>query len=83
MSVIWDTVGPSWPIIYALFPIHTMYKCTDAVIQSSRIQNLSKYYQPNPNVIKFENLFNVTKKKELIKICKFLDTIIERVISPG
>ena len=62
---------------------HYLLKCTDAVIQSSRIQNLSKYYQSNPNVIKFENLFNVTKKKELIKICKFLDTIIERVNSPG
>ena len=54
---------------------HYLLKCTDAVMQ-----NLSKYY---PNVIKFENLFNVTKKKELIIICKFLDTIIERVISPG
>ena len=62
---------------------HYLLKCTDHVIQNSRIQNLSKYYQCNPNVIKFENLFNVTKKKELIKICKFLDTIIERVKSPG
>ena len=62
---------------------HYLLKCTDAVIQSSRIQNLSKYYQSNPNVIKFENLFNVTKKKELIKICNFVDTIISRVNSPG
>ena len=46
------------------------------------MQSLSKYCQSNPNVIKFENLFYVTKKKELINICKFLDTIIEIVNSP-
>lgn len=30
---------------------------------------------------KFEALFNVSNKKQLIKICKFINTIIERVSS--
>ena len=62
---------------------HYLLNYTDAVIQNSRILKLSKYYQSNPNIIKFETLFNVTKKKEHIKISKFLNTIIERVNSPG
>ena len=32
---------------------HYLLKCTYSVIQTSRIQNLSKYYQSNPNIIKF------------------------------
>ena len=44
---------------------------------------LPKYYISNPNVLKFEALFNVSNKKQLIKICKFINTIIERLSSLG
>ena len=42
---------------------HYFMKCTDSVMQTSRLQNLSKYYQSNPNVIRFENL----RKKSSLK----------------
>lgn len=52
-------------------------------ISNSRVICLPKYFITNPNVVKFETLFNVTNKNQLTNICKLLVTIFERVSSLG
>lgn len=62
---------------------HYLFNCSDICITDARNMYLPKYYISNPNVLKFEALFNISNKKQLIKICKFINTIIERVSSLG
>lgn len=62
---------------------HYLFKCTDVYISNSRVRCLPKYFITNPNVVKFEKLFNVTNINQLTNICKLLDTIFERVSSLG
>lgn len=62
---------------------HYLFKCTDVYISNSRVICLPKYFITNPNVVKFETLFNVTNKNQLTNICKLLVTIFERVSSLG
>lgn len=40
---------------------------------------LPKYHISNPNVSKFEILFNLINKNKLTKTSKFINAIIERV----
>ena len=63
--------------------LHYMFNCSDICITDARNLYLPKYYWSNPNVLRFEALFNVSNKNTLIKICKFINTIIERVSSLG
>jgi hypothetical protein len=60
---------------------HYVFRCTDICIQNARVVYLPKYCHKNPNILKFESLFNVTNKGQLMKICKFLGVIKERVSS--
>ena len=62
---------------------HYLFKCTDLYIKNSRLNLLPKYYYTNPNVFKFDQLFNLNSREKLIKLCKFIGTIMERVGSLG
>jgi hypothetical protein len=62
---------------------HNVFKCTDICIQNARVIYLPKYCHKNPNILKFQSLFNVTNKTQLMKICKILGVIMERVSCLG
>ena len=62
---------------------HYLFNCNDSCIVESRLSNISKYFYLHPNVYKFEKLFNTKNKTKLIRLCKFIKTIVERVSSPG
>ena len=62
---------------------HYIFNCTDISIKQARQLNVSKYYYTHPNIHKFNQLFNVTNRATLIKLCKFIRIIMERVSSPG
>jgi len=55
----------------------------DDVISQSRNRFIPRYYHTYPNTYKFERLFNLTSKKTFVKLCKFINVVIERVSSPG
>ena len=48
-------------------------------MQNATVVYLPKYCHKNPNILKLESLFNVTNKTQLMKICKFVGVIMERV----
>lgn len=58
---------------------HYRFKCTDVYITNSRVMYLPKYFISNLNAVKFESLFNVTNKNQLINICELLDTIFREL----
>ena len=58
---------------------HYLFKCTDVSIKNSRVMYLSKYFFLNPNILKFEMLFNVTNTYQLCKICKLLNIILREL----
>ena len=62
---------------------HYLFICNDPIISQSRMSYMSLYFNRNPNVYEFEQLFNTKNKITLIKLCRFIKIIIERVSSPG
>ena len=50
------------------------------------VHTLSKtvsYFRNRPNVLKFKNIMTITKKSDLLKLCKMIKVINEGVCAPG
>ena len=62
---------------------HYHFICNDPITSQSRMSYMPLYFNRNPNVYKFEQLFSTKNKMKLIKLCRFIKNIIERVSSPG
>lgn len=60
-----------------------LFNCFYICIRDARNMYLPKYHIINPNVSKFEILFNLINKNKLTKTSKFINAIIERVSSFG
>ena len=54
--------------------IHVIFECKQ--FKDIRKKYLKSYYYKNPNVIKFQQLFNTESKKELINLCRFVNEIL-------
>ena len=53
---------------------HYLFKCT--FFQEARIKFISIYYFVRPNTLKMDQLFNLTSHAKLIKLCKFVQEIL-------
>ena len=62
---------------------HYLFDCTDNFLKQARQTFIPNYYYTHPNTYKYNQLFNVTNRTTLIKLCRFISNIIERVSSSG
>ena len=53
---------------------HYLFKCT--FFQEARLKFISRYYFVRPNTLKMDQLFNLTSHAKLIKLCKFVQEIL-------
>ena len=53
---------------------HYLFKCT--FFQEARLKFISRYYFVRPNTLKMDQLFNLKSHAKLIKLCKFVQEIL-------
>ena len=60
---------------------HFILECKS--LENLRKKYLCKYYNQNPNIIKFNELMSTHKKKMLEKLCFFIVKIYDAVCTPN
>jgi hypothetical protein len=51
--------------------------------EQNRKKLIPSHFRNRPNVLKFKNIMTVTKKSDLLKLCKMIKVINEGVCAPG
>jgi len=60
---------------------HYILQCR--YFEQSRKNLIQSYFRNRQNVLKFKNIMTVTKKSDLLKLCKMIKVINEGVCAPG
>ncbi len=55
---------------------HYIFKCTNFI--DERKKHIKKYYYNRPNIIKFAELFNTSKPKELSNLAQFVKLLMSK-----
>ena len=55
---------------------HYLFKCENAAVKEKRASLLPKYFQHHPNVIKFNEIMNISSKRKMINLSKFIRFIL-------
>lgn len=62
---------------------HYLFNCSEIELVNARKKFMPKYYYTYPNTYKFKELFKTKKVRLLIKLCKLIKIIGERITPPG
>ena len=60
---------------------HYILQCR--YFERNRKHPIPGYFRNRPNVLKFKNIMTVTKKSDILKLCKMIKVINEGVCAPG
>ena len=60
---------------------HYILQCR--YFEQNRKNLIPSYFRNRSNVLKFKNIITVTKKSDLLKLCKMIKVINEGVCAPG